>query len=283
MLTNSQFPTVQEILLRRQQELEVREQDLRERAALQRQQELEQDLREQAVIQRQKELEQQLQHAAHSCQEEIEQAEREKGVREQEGLEQQELWERQESGQQAQGRHAGEQHKRAGAAARGRQAQEDAALKQQQELEQREAGLQQRDAAQKRQQELLQEALKKKAERVTKWLEGIPLTFPFSQNDLDAVKELMEVEVSQIAARLVPRVNPYVCHLCPPGCKTGSIREFIGHMRDAHNLLLTEQDSKTNFSPFRCPGCEGKWLSRDSLLKHYKKEEACDNVSRMRD
>ncbi|KAF8853373.1 hypothetical protein BDZ45DRAFT_694278 [Acephala macrosclerotiorum] len=219
------LPTFQESLLQRQQELElqVRKQQLREQAALQ-----QQDLREQSVIQRQKELVQQLQHAAHRCQEELKQAARNKEVRDQEELEQQ------EQEQQARGRHAREQHRRVEAAAREIQAREAAALKSQQEL--------------------LQEALDQKAECVTKWLKDIPLIFPFSHGDLDAVKELMKVEVSQMAARPAPGASPYVCHLCPPGYKTGSIREFIGHMCHIHNLLLTEQDSKANLSAFRCPG-----------------------------
>ncbi|CZR67085.1 uncharacterized protein PAC_16984 [Phialocephala subalpina] len=277
----AQSASFQQGLLLHQQELEkqAQEQQAREQAAMQRQQELEQQVKEnqarkQAAQEQQAREHHEIQQAARRCQQELEQAAPEKAAREQQAMHQAALRQQQEEERQIQERHAREQQQREAAAARERQAREEVALKRQRELEQREAGL-------RRQQELLQEALKQKAELVENWLKDIPFIFPFSKDDLDAVKELLEAEVSRMAAQPASGASPYVCHLCPDS-KTGSIREFIGHMYDSHNLLFAEQDAKTNLSPFRCPGCPGKWLSRDSLLKHYKKEEACHLASRMR-
>ncbi|KAE8448637.1 hypothetical protein EG329_009062 [Mollisiaceae sp. DMI_Dod_QoI] len=77
-------------------------------------------------------------------------------------------------------------------------------------------------------------------------LKEVQLLFPFSQNDVDAVKKLMEVETHHMGARPSTLVTPYKCHLCR-GFKTDSVRWFITHMLENHHLLLTEQVAKKHF------------------------------------
>lgn len=75
-----------------------------------------------------------------------------------------------------------------------------------------------------------------KASHTSTWLQEVPRVYPFSQEDINAVKIHMEVrKQAEKDDPFTPR--SYVCHLCA-NCRTESVGWFLEHMLSNHNLSM---------------------------------------------